>query len=203
MSSYLRIYLVKKDALDFYNKQTEIKNQNEEQKRKSFFEKDELLENFYKDSIVLFDYSRSTALYRIFKEVLGFSYSPVVLKENDLNEVYSYSKKTLNEEELTLKKYLDKTLIYEKDSPYGKAISYLNNLKSTDKNAESEIQNILDIVYEAQESSNFEFIQEIIQELTESVEELKFAIGIIQSLFVILDNNEYLNKDYIVCYDFD
>lgn len=203
MSSYLRIYLVKKDALDFYNKQTEIKNQNEEQKRKSFFEKDELLENFYKDSIVLFDYSRSNALYRIFKEVLGFSYSPVVLKENDLNEVYSYSKKTLNEEELTLKKYLDKTLIYEKDSPYGKAISYLNNLKNTDKNAESEIQNILDIVYEAQESSNFEFIQEIIQELTESVEELKFAIGIIQSLFVILDNNEYLNKDYIVCYDFD
>ena len=198
MSSYLTFYLVKKEDLKTYEeKMSKVED-------KTVFN-DEVYK-IYSDmkKITLFDFSRSSILYQNTSEEFGFSYNPRELTGEMVQTILNRLKEFLKNTENDLKTYSDKNTIIDKDSLYSKAIKYIKKKsKVVDPSEIKDLNNLLDIVLEAQNYENSEYIKDIIRDLNETINELNYDIGIINSLECILTNNEYYNKEYIVCFDFD
>lgn len=198
MSSYLCFYLVTKKALeDFENKYSQLKERSHysEEFNKTYGEM---------KKIVLFDFSRSSNLYQTFQNEFGYSSLPKKMSKEDANIILNSLKDSLKKDKESLKRYMEKDLIFDEDSSYAKAIEYIKNKKKKANNEETkELENVLKIILEAQENENLELINEIIQELNDSIEENKFSIGIMNSIISIIECNDYINKDYLLCYDFD
>lgn len=198
MSSYLTFYLVKKEDLKTYEeKMSKVED-------KTVFN-DEVYK-IYSDmkKITLFDFSRSSVLYQNASEEFGFSYNPRELTSEMVQTILNRLKECLKNTENDLKTYSDKNTIIDKDSLYSKAIKYIKKKsKTVDASEIKDLNNLLDIVLEAQNYENSEYIKDIIRDLNETINELNYDIGIINSLECILTNNEYYNKEYIICFDFD
>lgn len=198
MSSYLTFYLVKKEDLKtFEEKMSKLED-------KSIFNTE--VGKIYSEmkKIILFDFSRSSILYHTVSEEFGFSYNPQELTKDMVQTILNKLKEFLKNSENDLKIYSDKNTIIDKDSHYSKAVKYIKKKsKTVDSSEIKDLNNLLDIVLEAQSCDNSEYIKDIIRELNETIDEINYDIGIVNALEYILTNNEYYNKEYIVCFDFD
>ena len=198
MSSYLTFYLVKKEDLKtFEEKMSKLED-------KSIFNTE--VGKIYSEmkKIILFDFSRSSILYHTASEEFGFSYNPQELTKDMVQTILNKLKEFLKNSENDLKIYSDKNTINDKETS-NKTTDNDNKKKwkSVDSSEIKDLNNLLDIVLEAQSCDNSEYIKDIIRELNETIDEINYDIGIVNALEYILTNNEYYNKEYIVCFDFD